>query len=88
MTPWFITFNDVFWIGLAGLLVGAVVKLVSKCRTLQCCGFRADFIPPQERPNVNRAGSQASSVTGELPQINNTGNDATEMEFLNSAAPL
>lgn len=27
MAIWYHTFNDVFWIGLAGLLIGAAVKI-------------------------------------------------------------
>jgi len=57
--PWYSTFNDIFWLTLAGTLLGGLTMIVnailkSRCKEFSCCGLRCirDVAPPGQEPQV------------------------------------
>jgi len=36
--PWYFTFNDIFWMSIAGLILGAFAKCRRIRNRIQCCG--------------------------------------------------
>lgn len=57
--PWYETFNDIFWLTLAGTLLGGLTMIVnavlkSRCREFSCWGLRCirDVAPPGQEPQV------------------------------------
>ncbi len=57
--PWYSTFNDIFWLTLAGTLLGGLTMIVnailkSRCREFRCFGLYCvrDPPPPGEEPQV------------------------------------
>ena len=59
-TPvWYNTFNDIFWLTLAGTIMGGVTMVVnailkSRCKEFKCCGISCirDPVPIGEEPQV------------------------------------
>ena len=57
--PWYSTFNDVFFLTLAGTLLGGLTMIVnailkSRCKEFHCCGMGCvrDVSPPGMEPQV------------------------------------
>lgn len=57
--PWYETFNDIFWLTLAGTLLGGLTMVVnavlkSRCKEFHCCGLSCirDPAPPGQEPQV------------------------------------